>query len=514
MNKRLLLLFLLLPFLLPAQKNQNEFLDSLLLQLSEMPKDTNRVMHLDHISFTYSRINPDKGLKYAAEAKELSEQLKWKRGVASSYSDFAVNYAAKSENDKAIDHNLKSLKLYEELGMKRSMAGVMANLCLIYLAKGDHSQALEYAFKAEKIDEEFADKPSSAIIQENIGIIYMRQGNNSKAMEYYTKALKIQETMNNKEGEARILGNIGILHDAAGDYTKALNCYLKSLETNIKTGDKNSIQINYANIGNAYSHLHDFSKALGYHLHALSISRELGTKNDIAINLGNIGETYFFIANDTTGTIKPDSIIPKGRAANLQLAIFYLEQATALCKEIDFLGPLIEFEQFLSQAYYASGNYKSAYEKFGSYTAIKDSVFSQENNIHLKNLETRRELDLKDKEIIIQNKQIEISRLAAENKRNERLVFMYGTIVLLLIASFVIFVLVKRSHARKNALSDIAVLQSHQVRGPVARILGLAELFNKNEPFDPENKALIGHMVTATKELDEVVKKVVSKTTV
>lgn len=514
MNKRFLLLFWLLPFLLPAQENQDHFLDSILKTLPGMPKDTNRVIRLDLISFTYSRIDPDKGLKYATEAKELSEQLKWKKGLASAYSDFGVNYAAKSEHEKAIENNLQALKIYEELGAKSSMAGVMANLCLVYLSKGNHSKALEYAFKAEKIDEELSDKTSRAIIQENIGIIYMRQGNNAKAMEYYTKALKIQQEQKHIVGEARILGNMGIIHDANGDYAKALDCYLKSLETNKKTGNKDAIQINYANIGNAYSHLHNFSKALEYHQRALSISRELGTKNDIAVNLGNIGETYFFIANDTTGTIKPDSLVPNGKAANLKLAISYLEQATALCREIGFLGPLIEFDQFLSQAYYASGNYKSAYERFVAYTANKDSVFSQENNIRLKNLETRRELDLKDKEIIIQNKQIEISQLAAANKRNENLVFIYGFIALVLVVGFVIFILVRRSHARKNALSDIAILQSHQVRGPVARILGLAEMLNKNETFSPENKELIRHITTATKELDEVVKKVVSKTTV
>jgi tetratricopeptide (TPR) repeat protein len=513
-NKRLLFLFLLLPFLLPAQESQNKFLDSLVQGLSRLRKDSNKVKRLDLISFTYSRIDPDKGLKYAAEAKELSEQIKWKKGLASAYSDFGINYAAKSENDKAIENHLASLKIYEELGMKRSMSSVMANLCLVYIAKSDYSKALEYAFKAEKIDEEFSDKATTAAIQENIGTIYMRQGKNPQAMEYYTKALNIQEALKNTKGEARILGNMGIIHDANGDYGKALDCYLKALETNKKTEDKNAIQINYANIGNAYSHLRDFSKALEYHTHALKISRELGTKHDIAVNLGNIGETYFFIANDTTGAIKPDSLVPKGKAANLQRSISYLEQAAALCREIDFFGPLIEFDQFLSQAYYASGNYKSAYETFGKYTALKDSIFSQENNIRFKNLETRRELDLKDKEIIIQNKQIEISQLAAANKRNERLVFTSGIVVLLMIVGFVIFALVKRSHARKNALTDIAILQSHQMRGPVARILGLAKMFNKNDPSDPVNKELIGHITTATKELDELVKKVVSKTTV
>ena len=516
MNKLFLFSWLFfLSFLLPAQNKQgHSLIDSLLEKLPEAQQDTNKVALLDMISFTYSKINPDEGIKYAIQAKELSEKLKWKKGIASAHSDLGINYEAKSDHLKAIDNDLKALKIYEELGMRRSMAGVLANISLIYLAQSDYSKALEYSFKALKLNEEFTDKKNSAIIQENIGTIYMEQGKHSKAMEYYSSALKIQEALEDEEGIARTSGNIGIIYDAQGDYAKALDYYLQALKTNEKAGKKNAIQINLANIGNAHSHLNDFSKALAYHMRALRISRELGMKRDIAVNLGNIGEIYFFIARDTSGNIKPDSLVQSSKSANLQLAILNLEQATEMCKEINFFGPLIEFTQFLSEAYVLSGNYKKAFETFTAYTAHKDSIFSEQNNIKLKNLETRRELDLKDKEIIIQNKQIEISKLAAANKRNERVIFISGIILLLLIIGIVIRGFIKRSKIHINALSDIASIQSHQIRGPVARILGLTKLFNKNDIADPVNKELIVHIATSTAELDEIVKKIVNKTRV
>jgi tetratricopeptide (TPR) repeat protein len=515
MKKLYIFLFTAFPLLLSAQStNSSPLIDSILQELPLAKNDTNKVKSLDLLSFTYAKVDPDAGLKYAAQAKELSEKLEWKKGIASAWSDMGINYEAKSDHAKAIANDLKALDLYETLGQKQSMAGVLANISLVYLAQANYSKALDYSFRALKLNEEITDQKTSAIIQENIGIIYMEQGKHDVAMDYYSKALTINETLGDEDGIARLRGNIGIIYDANGDYQKALEYHIKALEANTKTGKKIAMQINLANIGNAYSHLNDFSKALQYHMQALRISQELGLKKDIAVNLGNIGETYFFIAKDTSGTIQPDSLIHNSREENIHAAISYLEQATTLCREINFVGPLIEFRQYLSKAYFLSGDYKKAYETFEIYTANKDSVFSVQGDIKLKDLETRRELDMKDKEIIIQNKQIEIGNLAASNKRKERALFISGIVLLLLIITVVIRGFIKRSKAQEDALSDIASIQSHEIRGPVARILGLSKLFNKNNPADPMNKELIQHISNATLELDEVVKKIVKKTVV
>lgn len=516
MNKWLLFLLLcLLPAVFPAQNYlSTPAIDSLLLELPKAKTDTNKVLLLDLISFSYSKINPDEGLRYALMAKELSGQLEWKKGTAAAYSDLGVNYEAKSDHAKALANDLTALKLYEELHLTRSASGVLANIGLLYLAQADYPKALEFSFKALNIEEDYHDNEKRAIIQENIGTIYMQQEKYPEAMDYYSKALKIHEAIKNDAGIARISGNIGIIYDAQGDYNKALEFHMKALETNKREGRKVASQINLANIGNAFAHLKNFSKALVYHMEALRISRELGMKNDIAVNLGNIGETYFFIASDTTGKIMSDSLVLNSKAANLRQAIWFLGQSAALCESIKFFGPLIEFNQYLSEAYVLSGNYKAAFETYVKNAAHKEAIFSEQNSLTLKNLETRRELDVKDKEIIIQNKQIRISELEIANKRNERLVFISGIVLLLIITSVVISNLVKRSTERKEALRDIARIQSHQLRGPVARIMGLAKLFNYEKPDDPVNKQLIEHIVTSVIELDEIVKKVVNKTMV
>ena len=78
-----------------------------------------------------------------------------------------------------------------------------------------------------------------------------------------------------------------------------------------------------------------------------------------------------------------------------------------------------------------TGNFRSALESHKQYTLIKDSVFSTENKIKITNLETRREIELKDKQIIID--QLEVAK-----KRNERVFFIAGIILLLAVVVIVI----------------------------------------------------------------------------
>jgi DNA-binding NtrC family response regulator len=65
---------------------------------------------------------------------------------------------------------------------------------------------------------------------------------------------------------------------------------------------------------------------------------------------------------------------------------------------------------------------------------------------------------------------------------------------------------------QNEKLFEIAFLQSHQVRAPVAHILGLINLFKLDKPNDPVNAEIIKMLQTTTLELDKVIHEVVIKT--
>jgi PAS domain S-box-containing protein len=75
----------------------------------------------------------------------------------------------------------------------------------------------------------------------------------------------------------------------------------------------------------------------------------------------------------------------------------------------------------------------------------------------------------------------------------------------------------KRSAADKlkmknERLEQIAWLFSHQVRGPVATIMGLINLLNHQDITDPINEEVLANIRIPAHQLDEIITKIVGKT--
>jgi signal transduction histidine kinase len=64
----------------------------------------------------------------------------------------------------------------------------------------------------------------------------------------------------------------------------------------------------------------------------------------------------------------------------------------------------------------------------------------------------------------------------------------------------------EESLKRQNEkLNEIALFQSHQIRGPLATVLGLINLLNLEEPCDEVNVEVIPKIEQALKELDKII---------
>ena len=344
----LFLLFLTIHFsfltLCEAQEKQGQArIDSLLTQLPEAREDSNKVILLNDLGFTYNSINPDEGLKYGGLGLQLAQKLNWKKGMAAADRILGMNYTVKSDYSGALTYLINALKLSEELGNKEAIARALGNIGNVYVNLSDYSKALEYFFKALKLAEELENKNGIASLLNNIGLVYWNQMNFPKALEYFLKALRINEETGNNNGIALILGNIGLL----------------------------------------YSDPSDFPKALEYKMKALKMYETLGDKNGISRNLGNIGTTYLYMAKNSN---KPEvskqlTKIPGGNETAILLkAKAYTDSAIVIENEIGSLKELIVNYKQLSEIKVLLGDHKGALESYTNYTVLKDSVFNMEKD--------------------------------------------------------------------------------------------------------------------------------------
>lgn len=65
---------------------------------------------------------------------------------------------------------------------------------------------------------------------------------------------------------------------------------------------------------------------------------------------------------------------------------------------------------------------------------------------------------------------------------------------------------------QNQRLREIAQINSHVIRKPVATILGLMEIFDKTSVSGKQNLEIIQHLATTTQELDDVIKSINDKT--
>lgn len=529
-----LLLLVVSPHLAVAQKQGGLLVDSLLKVLPIAKEDTHKVLLLNKLSFAYSTTNPKEGLKTGREALLLSEKLRWPKGIAGGYTDIGINYGALSQPDSALHYYLKALSQYRLQKNKKAQSAILSNICLVHLAKSNYPKALEYAFAALKINEETGDRISRGIMLENIGTIYSRQQQYRKAIEYFAESTILYTELGDKSGKARSHANMGIVYDANGEFDKALQNHFESLKINTAAGNEHGKQINLANIGYVYNHKHDYTNALQYQFRALEISRQLETPDDIAVNLGNIGETYYAIATDASKAQR-GGFIKSSKKENLKTAIKYLDSAVSICAKINFAGPQTEYCQYLSDAYLSDGNYKKAYEYQKISARLKDSIFSIEHTVRLADLETKRELSVKERELLIKDRQLLINKLQLEKKRNERILLISCLAILLIAIVMVARELYKyrrryniltrekerhlkmiekqmdRIKQQTDVLKEISHMQAHDVRGPVASILGLVQLFNLKDYTDPINKVILEGVSNATQKLDAAVQEVIKR---
>ncbi|RYE25662.1 MAG: tetratricopeptide repeat-containing sensor histidine kinase [Sphingobacteriales bacterium] len=387
-------------------------LDSLLLAVPHMTDDSARVMLMDKISIMYFDINPDSGIIWAKKELRESEKMGFAKGMMHAYTSLGTNYNCKGNYTQALSSFFKGLHLAEEKGTLRNRSVFLTNIGSTYAHLGQYEKALPYQLQALKMMQQSKDLNDIQYLYLSIGSTYGSLKDFSKAMEYYKIALQIVEESGSKEGISNVAGNMGLIYDE-----------MKMHNT-----------------------------ALVYKYWALRCAEDIGDLQLIAINKGSVGETYLTLATDTAAQIIPDSLVPAGHEANLSRAVYYLREGIETSRDAHFPEYIPEFYLNLSKAYTAQGNFKAALETYQQSVAASDSMKAIASKKEVQQLESQRQLQLKDKDI-------QIAKLAVVQKRNERAFFVSGIALLLIIMGILIYNF--RSHVRSR--QRIKELQDHKI---------------------------------------------------
>ncbi len=309
----------------------------------------------------------------------------------------AKTYAGKSPS-KVLESGKQAFALAKKLNYPEGEAKALNIIGISYWSLGEYDTAIEYYHRSLQISEEHNFNHLMAATMNNIGVIYHESENGQKAIEYYHKAMKIFKENNDTKNVANATNNIGVIYSSLKEYGKSLQYGLQTLEYYKKIGDKKDMIHAYNNIGNLYFAISDNKKALDYYQHALEISKEIKEYYVTAKALNNIGKVYL-------------------NSEKLDKAKQYVEEALKYARKIESKMIMMESYELFSDLYFARKDYKQSLKYHKNYIKIKNEIFNKTSSDKIAELQAKYEIEKKDKEIELLQKENEIIKIQLESKQ-------------------------------------------------------------------------------------------------
>lgn len=473
----LCILFIL--FFSLASTAQNRNIDSLLTLLTTDKPDTNKVKHLNKLSWEYLNIGEyNSGLKYGNKALALSRSILignkrgWSKGIAFAYNTIGSIYTEQGNYPQALKNSFIALKIFEESKYNRGVADVYNNIGNIYENQGNYSEAIKNHLTSLKIREKIKHKKGVADSYNNIGLIYWNQGNYPDALKNYFASLKMREEIKDNKGIAMSFNNIGLVHYSQNNFPEALKNHCASLKICKDIKDKKGIARSYNNIGIIYESQANYSEALKSHFASLKINEDIKDKQGIAMSYNNIGFIYQSLGNYSMALknhllalkLREEIGDQQGIAQSfnnlgiVQTKLNKPKEAHSYLNMALQLGIEIGSKEIVKESYYGltkldsiKGNWKEAYQHHKLFIIYRDSIDNEETK--KKSFEAAMTYDFQTKEAATKAEQDKKDVITTTDKKRQQLILILVTCVLVLVFVFTGLILSSLRITRKQKIT-------------------------------------------------------------
>ncbi|HLP47293.1 MAG TPA: tetratricopeptide repeat protein [Candidatus Kapabacteria bacterium] len=388
--------------------------------MRRVPNASDEAMLLNLLGrIAYKLGNFQASIVYSGRGLEIAQKTGNKYECAAALYNLGMGNKYLADYNPALESLSRARAIYEELGDMDNIAACLNQIGLVYRRVNDYSRALEFIMKAGNIYDKLEEKHRLSSTYNNIGIIYFNMGQPDIAVAYYKKALKIDEEQNDLEGIAIAQMNIAEIYDSQKKYDEALALYKKSLSVFEKVGSKKNIANVLMSIGSNYEKRNDFQRALRYYTRAKKIKEEIHEYYGIVEALLGLGGIY-------------------RRLGQFGPALDHLSEALPLSSKIHYTQGAGEIYLELSTLFQDMKDFPKALAYYKKFKETNDLVFNEKNSRGIAELQTRFDLERKEKEISLLKKDQQIQKLDLERQQNFT-TYLIIISILILILAFVIY---------------------------------------------------------------------------
>jgi adenylate cyclase len=388
--------------------------DSLKKILSATIADSTRVDVLNSLSKSLFNTNPDTSITIAASAKSLAEQIDYKTGLALACKNMGIGYYLGGKYKEAVLTWQQALDVYKVIDDKAGVANMLSNQGAVYFNQGDDAKALELHLQSLKMSEGINDTLRIVTSLSNIGIVYLnKQATYNKALEYFLRSFKLSSAIKDDYLIGTSAVNLGELYYKLGDDSKAL-VYLYQSEKAYKGTEDLPYTLNY--IGRVFTRQKKFEKAIQIHTEAYEISKKLNTKLDQTQSLVALAQAY-------------------KASGDIASAIKAYKQSVEVAIPLNAIVEMKDAYQGLSESYSQQADFTNAFKYQNLLLTVKDSIYNINTDKKLGTLQFGFDLEKKEGEISLLNKNKEIQRREIQRQKIVKIGFIGGFLTVLLFAS-------------------------------------------------------------------------------
>jgi signal transduction histidine kinase len=358
--------------------------------------------------------------------------------------------------------------------------------------------------------------------------------NYADAIIYFNQSIDLNQKINNLSGIAKIHSNLGMIYADLAQFQKSLDYFQLSLDYRLKYGEKSEIISTYINKGVVLNNLKKHQAAATDIEEALRLSTEMNDAAQMKSCYGMLAETYEKAGNQER-TMHYFNLY---RTFHEMIQRNKVNEAKKETEAAQLLMLQAELEKKKQEIALLNSNRELA--------MTEEELKKLDQKVRtLLESNTKKELAIS---LLEQEVELSILRVNdAEAKNNIQKIWTIITIIGF-VAVLVIALLLYRNYRFKRAVNhqlseqneEIKTLNenlevqvakrtlelqktltdlekrnrdldqfshviSHNLRGPVASILGLGRIIDRNNPSDPVNLEIFNRLIASAENLDSVV---------
>jgi adenylate cyclase len=388
--------------------------DSLKKILSSTIVDSTRVDVLNALCKSFFNTNPDTSIIIASSAKLLAEKINYRPGLALAFKNVGKGYYLGGKYKEAILNWQQAIEVYKILNDKTGVANMLSNQGAVYFNQGDDAKSLELHLQSLKMSEAINDTLRILTSLNNIGSVYSNKtATFNKSLEYFLRSYKLSLAINDKYLIGTSTVNLGEMYYRISDDSTAL-FYLNQSIKAYEGSENLPYALNI--IGRINTRQKNFDKAVQIHTEAYEMAKKLDTKLDQTQSLVALAQAY-----------KASGDIPS--------AIKAFKQSVEVAIPLNANVEMKDAYQGLSESYSQQADYTNAFKYQNLLLAIKDTIYNINTDKKLGTLQFGFDLEKKEGEISLLNKNKEIQRREIQRQKIVKTGFIGGFLTVLLFAS-------------------------------------------------------------------------------